>query len=87
MPVSFIKENLDRVRGHLVTMPLNFLEKEDLLSLDGSVSLFKVLLCLRVFCPNHSCSLGKSYYFTVRPLWQWVHLDIVLLIRFSSIYL
>lgn len=30
MPVQYIKENLGRVKGHLVTMPLNFLEKGDL---------------------------------------------------------
>ncbi|KAL8286802.1 hypothetical protein RQP46_004330 [Phenoliferia psychrophenolica] len=38
MPVSFIKESLDKVRGHLVTMPLDFLEKETLLAMDASVN-------------------------------------------------
>ena len=38
MPAREIKEHLDRVRGHLVEMPLNFLENEDLLAFDASVN-------------------------------------------------
>lgn len=38
MPLQYIKENLSRVRGHLVTMPLNFLKKEDLMALDSAVN-------------------------------------------------
>ncbi|KAM0753544.1 phospholipase D/nuclease [Meredithblackwellia eburnea MCA 4105] len=38
MSVSFIKESLDKVRGHIVSMPLDFLEKEDLLAMDASVN-------------------------------------------------
>ena len=38
MPVPFIKEQLDQIRGRLVTMPQHFLEKENLLALDASVN-------------------------------------------------
>ncbi|KAI5475207.1 phospholipase D [Pseudohyphozyma bogoriensis] len=37
-PVREIKEKLDQIRGHLVAMPLNFLENENLLALDGEVN-------------------------------------------------
>ncbi|GAA5896328.1 uncharacterized protein JCM6883_006870 [Sporobolomyces salmoneus] len=38
MPVKYIKEQLDQVRGHLVPMPLDFLCKEKLLEYDASVN-------------------------------------------------
>ncbi|GAA5839628.1 hypothetical protein JCM11251_003562 [Rhodosporidiobolus azoricus] len=37
-PVSEIKQQLARVRGHIVTAPLNFLREERLLALDASVN-------------------------------------------------
>ncbi|KAM0793016.1 hypothetical protein ACM66B_000508 [Microbotryomycetes sp. NB124-2] len=37
-PAREIKEQLSRIRGHIVTMPLHFLEKENLLELDASVN-------------------------------------------------
>ena len=33
-----LQESLDKVRGHLVSMPLDFLEKEDLLAMEASVN-------------------------------------------------
>ena len=38
MPLQFIKEQLDQVRGHLVNMPLNFLERADMKETDASVN-------------------------------------------------
>ncbi|GAA5875841.1 hypothetical protein JCM16303_004016 [Sporobolomyces ruberrimus] len=38
MPVQYIKEQLDQIKGHLVTMPLDFLSKEKLLEFDASVN-------------------------------------------------
>jgi len=38
MPLDFIKENLASVRGHLVKMPLKFLQKEKLFELGPSVN-------------------------------------------------
>ncbi|KAK4054720.1 hypothetical protein OIV83_000644 [Microbotryomycetes sp. JL201] len=37
-PVREIKEQLSRIRGHIVPMPLSFLENEKLLALDASVN-------------------------------------------------
>lgn len=38
MPVQFIREKLDQIRGRLVTMPQHFLEQENLMALDASVN-------------------------------------------------
>ncbi|GAA5940921.1 hypothetical protein JCM10213_008004 [Rhodosporidiobolus nylandii] len=38
VPVQYIKERLDQVKGRIVTMPLNFLCKERLLALDANVN-------------------------------------------------
>ncbi|GAA5985829.1 hypothetical protein JCM5350_006905 [Sporobolomyces pararoseus] len=38
MPVNYIKEQLDQVKGHLVPMPLDFLSNEKLFEFDASVN-------------------------------------------------
>ncbi|GAA6062083.1 hypothetical protein JCM10212_006506 [Sporobolomyces blumeae] len=50
MSVEYVKEQLDQVRGHLVTMPLDFLKKERLIEFDASVN----PLTLACLLPRHT---------------------------------
>ncbi|GAA5922074.1 uncharacterized protein JCM15063_003177 [Sporobolomyces koalae] len=56
MPVQYIKEQLDQVRGHLVNMPLDFLSKEQLLATDASVNPITL---------SHSFNFAESRYPTM----------------------